>query len=127
LVYLGVSAFCFLLNKGYALYGHGVSAPAMTWLFLYPLLGGALVFLLLWLGKTDTAAMRRYRAFYSLYNCGIATLSTGSLLKGVFDIAGTSSPYTILFYIVGGLFAAAGAIGFGADKIHRRKLHISSL
>ncbi len=116
LIYLVVSAFCFLVDKVYALYGHGVTSPAMTFLFLYPLLGGALVFLLLWFVQPWAAAVPRYRAAYNLYNSGIATLAAGSLLKGIFEIAGTSSPYTVLFYIVGGLLIAAGVIGFGIGE-----------
>ncbi len=116
LVYLGVSALCFLVDKVYALYAHGVASPAMTLLFLYPLLGGSLVFLVLGLVQPWAAAVPRYRAAYNLYNSGIATLSTGSLLQGIFEIAGTSSPYTVLFYVAGGLLIAAGVIGFGIGE-----------
>ena len=119
LVYLAVSALCFLIDKIYALFGHGVSSPAMTWLFLYPLLGGALVFILLRLLAPVIAAKPRYRIAYNLYNSGIATLIVGSMLQGVFEIAGTSSPYTIVFYIVGGLMLVAGVVALQISKQRR--------
>lgn len=122
LVYLGISAFCILFDRIYALYGHGVYSPAMSLMFLYPLAGGALVFTLLWLINPAADATANYRVHYNLYNSGIATLLTGSLLRGIFDIAGTSSSYTVLFYLAGCLFAAAGAAGFGiSGRLHKTK------
>lgn len=124
-VYLGISAFCFLFDKIYALYGHGVYSPFMSLMFLYPLIGGALMFLLLRFLKPTAEVMPYYRRHYNLYNSGIATLITGSLLKGIFDIAGTSSPYTILFYIVGGLFILAGVIGFWiSERRYQRIIYL---
>jgi len=40
--YLLVSAAAVAFDKVYDVYGHGVDSAAMTWMFLYPLLGGAL-------------------------------------------------------------------------------------
>jgi hypothetical protein len=34
----------------------------------------------------------------------------GSFLQGILEIAGTSSPFTIGFYVVGLLFAVAGLV-----------------
>ncbi|MDD3214712.1 MAG: hypothetical protein PHY64_13635, partial [Eubacteriales bacterium] len=81
-IYLGISALCFAIDQIYALYGHGVHSPAMTLMFLYPLIGGALMFTLLSLSKTAVEAKPRYRVYYNRYNSGIATLTAGSLLKG---------------------------------------------
>ncbi len=123
LVYLGVSALCILIDTVYALYGHGVYSRWMSLMFLYPLVGGALVFSLLWLLMPAADATPNYRVHYTLYNSGVATLTIGSLLQGIFDIAGTSSPYTVVFYIVGGLFAAAGVVGFFAREKKYKKNH----
>ena len=111
-VYLDVSAFCFVFNMIYSLYGHGVHSASMSLMFLYPLLGGVLVFLLLWIFCPPTGGIPRYRLFYNLYHSGIAALVLGSALQGVFEIAGTSSPYTVFFLIAGWVFAGAGAAGF---------------
>lgn len=40
--YLIVSAAAIAVDKGYGVYSHGVASAAMTWMFLYPLVGGAL-------------------------------------------------------------------------------------
>ena len=112
IVYLGVSAFCLLFGFVYSLFGHGVQSAYLSLLFLYPLAGGAAVFALLWRFGPPTAQIPQYRLFYNAYNSGIAALSLASALQGVFDVAGTSSPYTVFFWITGCLLAGIGVIGF---------------
>ena len=125
LIYLGISAFCFIFDKVYSLYGHGVYSASMSLMFLYPLIGGTLGFLLLWLLKPAADSIPNYRVYYNFYNSGIATLVIGSLLKGIFDIAGTSSPYTIIFFIVGCLLIVAGVIGFWVkERQHKKTAHL---
>jgi len=111
-VYIAISIFCIIFNSIYALYGHGVTSAAMSFMFLYPFIGGAVVFMLLWILKPNAANVPGYRINYNIYNSGIASLVVGSILKGVFEIAGTSSPYTAVYFILGWLLVAAGAIGF---------------
>jgi hypothetical protein len=109
-VYLILSAAAIVANKVYALFSHGVASPAMTWMFLYPLLGGALFYFLVdgFIGKI--AKFAGYRLFFNIYNSGIAVLTFGSFLKGVMDIAGADSVYLVLYYLVGVVFLAAGLI-----------------
>lgn len=109
-VYLAVSAFTFIINKVYAIFGHGVSSDAMTWAFLYPLIGGALFFLLLGLLLPRINCFAGYRLLYNSYNSGIAVLTVGSLLKGVMEIAGTNSPYLKMYTMFGYGFMAFGLI-----------------
>ena len=111
-VYLAVSAFCIIFNKIYGLYGHGVKSAAMSLMFLYPLIGGAMAFMLLRLLVPDAANVPKYRLYYNIYNSGIAALIIGNMLKGIFDIAGTSSQYTVFYFILGWLLSAIGVIGF---------------
>lgn len=108
--YLAVSVLLILFETVYTSFGHGVSSAYMTWMFLYPLLGGAIIFLLLATLAPDAARSTGYRLFYNLYNSGIALLTAGSLMKGIFEIAGTDSPYSDWYYIAGGLFMAAGLL-----------------
>lgn len=82
----------------------------MSWMFLYPLLGGALLFLLIDVLTPGINEIAGYRVFFNAYNSGIATLTLGSFVKGILDIAGTSSPYIILFYGTGWLFVGVGLI-----------------
>lgn len=108
-IYLVVAILMIVSNKVYAIFGHGVHSAVMTWMFLYPLLGGVLLFLLMDRLLPDTTTrFSGYRLFYNSYNSGIAVLTTASFLKGVFDIAGTNSSYIALFYAVGWLFIGLG-------------------
>lgn len=80
----------------------------MTYMFLYPLLCGALVFFLLSFAAPAIAQKKEYRLFLNLHNSGIAVLTVGSLLQGVLEIAGGSFPGLWMFYAVGWAFMAVG-------------------
>ena len=121
ITYLIVSVLCVVIDKIYALFGHGVYSASMSLMFLYPLLGGVLPFFTVWLLLRQTEGMPYYRLIYNCYNSGLATLTIGSLLNGVFEIAGTSSPYMIVFYVCGWTMLAAGALGFLASLFTPRR------
>lgn len=110
IVYLAVSVFTFAVNKIYAIFGHGVSSDAMTWMFLYPLIGGALFYLLIGLLLPEINRFAGYRIIYNIYNSGIAILTVGSLLKGIMEIAGTSSSYLKFYDMTGYGFIVFGLI-----------------
>jgi len=118
-IYLAVSVFCILFDKIYALFGHGVSSASMSLMFLYPLLGGFLPFSLLWFVVSQADQIYRYRILYNSYNSGLATLTIGSLLYGIFEIAGTNSPYLLAFTIGGWIMVAAGALGYCFKLLQR--------
>lgn len=96
-----VSVGAFFFDKIYAVFAHGVRSASMTYLFLYPLLGGVLVYLLLALFCPEIVERRQYRLFVNLYNSGIAALSVGSLLRGIFEIAGTTSQWVAVYMAAG--------------------------
>lgn len=110
LVYLILSVIAVVVDKVYGVFGHGVDSDAMTWMFLYPLLGGVLFYTVINLLFSKIIIFSGYRVFYNIYNSGIATLTFGSFLKGIFEIAGTNSDYLMYFYLVGGAFSAIGLI-----------------
>jgi hypothetical protein len=112
LVYLSITVFCVVFDKVYALFGHGVSSDSMTLMFLYPFLGGVLPFTLLFLFIPQADQVKWYRFLYNAYNSGIATLTIGSLLDGIFEIAGTSSPYLLGFAVCGWSMTAIGLLGY---------------
>ena len=89
-----------IIEKIYRLFGHGVTSPAMTWMFLFPLAGGLLIYFVS-RAEVDIEDAGRFRRSSNLYHSGIATLTVGSFLKGVLEIAGTDSVYLLYFYIVG--------------------------
>jgi len=105
LKYLAVSLFCGFFSWVYERFSHGVYSNYMVYLFLFPLLGGALPFGAIWL-----SGFRRFpgRTAAALYHCGIATLAVGSCVSGILSIYGTSSAYMHFYWSVGGLMAAAG-------------------
>jgi hypothetical protein len=106
-VFLAVSAFCVIFNLIYSKYGHGVHSNYMTFMFAYPLMLGAFAYLLV--GAMPKARLPG-RFVINTYNSGIATLTAGSMLRGIFDIAGTSSPYQLFFMIVGAMMVFIGAV-----------------
>lgn len=120
LIYLEAAALCILFDRVYALFGHGVSSAAMTFMFLYPLLGGALPFGVCWAAKLHIARpVRCRRLLFNTYNSGVAALTVASALTGVFEIAGTSSPYTVWLTAAGAALCAFGAIGFLIGLLRR--------
>ena len=100
ITYLILTVVTVIIEKIYRLFGHGVTSPAMTWMFLYPLAGGLLIYLVS-RTKIGIVDAERFRSFSNLYHSGIATLTVASFLKGVLEIAGTDSVYLPYFYIVG--------------------------
>lgn len=110
IVYVIFSVFAVVVDKVYALFGHGVTSDAMTWMFLYPMIGGAVFYLLLGLLLPKINCFAGYRVLYNLYNSGIALLAVGSLLKGIMEIAGTNSSYLKYYYMFGYGFIAIGLV-----------------
>lgn len=100
ITYLILTVVTVIIEKIYRLFGHGVTSPAMTWMFFYPLAGGLLIYLVS-RTKIGIVDAERFRSFSNLYHSGIATLAVASFLKGVLEIAGTDSVYLPYFYIVG--------------------------
>ena len=109
-VYVGVTLFCLLFSTVYAQFSHEVSSPFMTFMFLIPLIGGgAGSGIRLATGAKEADAVSRYA-----YHSGIAALTVASTLKGIFDIAGTSSPFLPVYVI-----AAAALIAYSAIRAAR--------
>lgn len=93
----------------YSFFSHGVSSPFMTWMFLVPLLLGALPGFL-WAKLQPCPETVRVRMGGSLYAGGMAALVNGMMLRGILDIAGTSSPYIPVFWGLGGLLMVVGGL-----------------
>ncbi|MEA4889993.1 MAG: hypothetical protein VB070_11075 [Clostridiaceae bacterium] len=122
IVYLAVSAFCIIFDKIYALFGHGVSSASMSLMYLYPLAGGMLPFLILGLLVPEACRIRAYRPAVNLYHSGLAALTVSSLLNGVMEIAGTSSSYLPVFNVCGWTLLAAGLFIFLIALIRRQSV-----
>ena len=128
LSYFEITALCILFDRIYAMFGHGVASAAMTFMFLYPLLGGVLPFGLLWIaGPHLKRPVSFSRLAYNAYNSGVAALTVASALTGVFEIAGTSSPYTVALTAAGAVLCALGMASFLAGWLRhiRSRSHMN--
>ncbi len=115
--YFFATVFCMLFSFIYAQFSHGVSSPHMTYLFLYPLLAGVLVGMLFCLLEKTTT---EYFWSSHLYHTGVVALILGSILRGVFDIAGTASLYQTALTIGGAVILFIGVVLFVLSKIKKR-------
>ena len=98
---LGCALFAFI----YAQFSHGVYSPFMTFMFAIPLLGGSAVATALEFAKARPVPLLA-RQCWAL---ALAALTIGSCLRGIFEIAGTSSPYLIAYPAIAAAFATAAA------------------
>ena len=106
-LYLGGGLFCGLFSYVYSFFSHGVSSDFMTFLFVLPLFG-ALTEGLLFLFRIRTFS----RFADNCFHAGIGAGTLGSLLQGIFEIAGTGSAYMIVFPVLFGVFLLAAAAFF---------------
>ncbi len=95
--YLAVTALTALFGGVYEIFSHGVWSGWMVYAFAFPLALGALPFSWLALGRRPLP--RRWVC--RLHHSGVATLTIGSIMEGVFAIYGTTSRLTIVYWIVG--------------------------
>lgn len=122
--YLILSVVAVVVDKVYGIFGHGVHSAAMTWMFLYPLLGGALFYFIIQRTIKNVTKFPGCRVFLNLHNSGIATLTIASLMKGIFEIAGTNSPYLVYYYITGVGFIAAGFVIMLIMTLKQNRVHV---
>jgi len=102
LIWLGISVLCLVFYLIYNMFSHGVKSAYMTYLFAWPLILG-------FLPSTIIYIINRIRHMSSYidaitdnaYCCGVASLTVSSMLKGIFDIAGTSSTYQVYLLYAG--------------------------
>ncbi len=106
-----ISLLCIVINKIYAIYAHGVNSASMSNMYLYPLIGGSFIIGILWVFGLNTERIKHFRLYYNLYNSGIALAVVGNMVAGIMYIAGTASPYTIIYYVFSIAFVIAAIVG----------------
>ena len=79
------------------------------------------IYFLLWKLVKNAHANPFYRVASNIYNSGIATLTVGSTINGVCEIAGATSVYINYFYFIGALFAITGMIIYVVGLVIRKK------
>ena len=99
--YLIASIGCALFALIYAQFSHGVHSPFMSFMFGIPLAGGTLPAA----GLAFANARTLPRVTRQAWALTIASLAIASCLRGIFDIAGTSSPYLAAYLAFAGVFA----------------------
>ena len=83
--YVFLSVFIFVFAQIYEYFSHGVYSNYMLYAFLIPFLGLAVPSFLL---HSLKRALPENSCF--LWKCGIATLTVGSIYKGILEIYGTN-------------------------------------
>ena len=99
-----LTLFCVLFGAVYECFSHEVYSYFMLYAFVFPLLLGVLPFFLRFrLGRPFPR-----RAAVELILSGMAFLTVGSLVQGVLEIYGTTSPLMIGYWISGLVLTAGG-------------------
>lgn len=113
--YLIISIALMLFGAVYEYFGHGVFSFYMIYAFAIPLLGGALPYMTDYIRRLRTAASHggsggsKFTMLIRtpwMYHAGLATLTVGSIMKGVLDIYGTTNSLTIAYPVAGALLIA---------------------
>ena len=117
LIDLIAALFCALFGAVYEAFGHGVYSYGMIYAFAFPLAFGVLPLYLIDILHAPYPG----KALRELWHAGIATLTVGSIVTGVLEIYGTTNPLTIVYWIFGAAFIAAGAVGYAASCRRRKQ------
>ena len=112
-VFLGVSILTGLFGAIYELFSHEVYSYFMIYAFAFPLLLGTLPYLMLSLSGGTRYPNALYR---NLYHAGIATLTTGSIMRGVLDIYGTTNSLGNIYWFVGVPLLVVAGVDFAVRR-----------
>ena len=112
-VYLPAAVFCLIFFLVYDRFSHGVRSPYMTYLFLWPLVLGLIPSLIL---QLFPHIRRQKRISANLYHAGVAAVTVSSLLRGIFEIAGTASDYQVWLMTAGGILLISGLFAYVIGK-----------
>ena len=106
LIYFGISIFVFIFGQIYEYFSHGVYSSYMMFAFLIPFIGLFIPSLL-----NNLILKRKITDNVTLpWKCGIATLTVGSIYKGVLEIYGTSGTFEQVYLIIGSLLCIIATI-----------------
>ena len=101
----------------YECFSHQVYSRAMILAFLYPLLGGLLPATLLMM----KAELQPGEWARSLWGAGIASLTLGSLFRGVLEIYGTTSRLSLTYPMLGWTLLTLALISWVLELSRREK------
>lgn len=117
LIYLGISIFVFIFGQIYEYFSHGVYSSYMMFAFLIPFIGLFIPSLL-----NNLILKRKITDNVTLpWKCGIATLTVGSIYKGVLEIYGTSGTFEQVYLIIGSLLCIIATIVLITARVNTDK------
>lgn len=90
------SVLLFIFQWIYHHFSHGVTSQALRWVWVIPMVGGAFLFIFKKILNTF-----QNRLAFNLFNTGLTSYIVGMILKGILEIAGTSSPYIGIYPMIG--------------------------
>lgn len=96
--YLLFSLICMALGRIYEYFSHSVYSDYMVYAFVFPLVFGVAAAFLVDLSHSE---IMPGKTVFFLYNAGIATLTVGSVFKGVLEIYGTTNRLSVIYWIAG--------------------------
>ena len=115
LIYLGISVFVFIFGQIYEYFSHGVYSSYMMFAFLIPFIGLFIPSLL-----NNLILKRKITDNVTLpWKCGIATLTVGSIYKGVLEIYGTSGTFEQVYLIIGSLLCIIATIVLVTARVNK--------
>ena len=109
--YLLLSVFVFVFAQIYEYFSHGVYSNYMLYAFLIPFLGLALPSFLLHSFKKSLPANSCF-----LWKSGIATLTVGSIYKGILEIYGTNGYFEFSYLFIGVAFCIVAGFAIFSRK-----------
>lgn len=123
IVYVSLAAFSVLFNYIYGLFSHGVRSESMSSIWIYLVLASIFFFVLNFIHSVSKKS-GAFRFFFNTFNSGMALFCLGLLLSGIFEIAGTDSPYLKYYNWFGiGAIATSGTVLFLITLLGLRKRH----
>ena len=99
------AAVCMLFAAIYEYFSHQVYSPFMIGAFFIPVLFGIVPDLI----RQKTGHEGKALALV-MQQCGIYTLTVGSIFRGILDIYGTTNRVGVVYWLVGGGLFVAGVI-----------------
>lgn len=112
-IWLGISVFCLIFYLIYNMFSHGVKSPYMTYLFAWPLILGFFPCIIIYvISRIKHCSIHIDAVSDNAFCSGVAALTVSSLLKGIFDIAGTASVYQTWLSYAGTALLIIGIIHF---------------
>ncbi|NTQ52879.1 hypothetical protein HQ884_00160 [Enterococcus faecium] len=90
------SVLLFIFQWIYHHFSHVVTSQALRWVWVIPMVGGAFLFIFKKILNTF-----QNRLAFNLFNTGLTSYIVGMILKGILEIAGTSSPYIGIYPMIG--------------------------